>query len=149
MDICYYSFFPKDFCLPHSSSTVSWGHGHIFLLILEEHLAQVGISSCLVELRHQGLGTTDSITTVRYSWQVTGYTESCMATEKPPKLAVHKTWPCSFLEKEMASEMFKGPLLSKEAEKGKNQTKSQLLTKNLKSSYMTKLLADIQFKGPE
>lgn len=72
-----------------------------------------------------------------------------MATEKPPKLAVHKTWSCSFLEKEMASEMLKGPLLSKEAKKGKNQTKSQLLTKNLKSSYMTKLLADIQFKGPE
>lgn len=110
-------------------------------------LPRLGIHGCLVELRHQGLGHTDFNKDVSSSRGVTGYTESCVAIEKPLKLTpLYPIMPCSFSEKETASGTFsvsishhKNPAPSS-APKRKNQMKSWLLPNNLKSSYMTKLL---------
>lgn len=109
-------------------------------------LARLGIHGCVVELKHQGLGPTDFIKDVRSSRGMTGYTDSYVAIKKPPKLTLYPTRPCSFSEKETASETFsvsislyKNPAPSS-APKRKNQMKIWLLPNNLESSYMTKLL---------
>lgn len=103
IDFCN-EFFPTLFSL---NSNLTEVRVLSFCCFQKGTLPRVDIYGCQAELRHQELGPIDSITDVRHSRQMIGDTESYISTEKPPKLTVYPTRPCSFSEREMASGMFK------------------------------------------
>lgn len=98
-------------------------------------------------MRCQELGPKDCITDIRQSRQVTGYATIYVAIEKLPKLTAYQTRPLLFFRKgdgfwDIQSVLFspQEPYSLTNSEKEKNQLKSWLLPRNLKSAYMTKLL---------
>lgn len=98
-------------------------------------------------MRCPELGPKDCITDIKQSRQVTGYTAIYVAIEKLPKLTAYQTRPLLFFRKgdgfwDSQSVLFspQEPYSFTNSEKVKNQLKSWLLPRNLKSTYMTKLL---------
>lgn len=131
-----------------SPSTASWGHSHVFWMILEECFAQIRHSWLFGWNRAPRAGAHRLPKDVSSSRGLTGYREDYVAIKKPPKLTqLYSSRSWYFSEKETASGMLsvsmshhKNPAPSS-TPKRRNQLKSWFLPSNFKSSYMTKLLS--------